>query len=226
MDIRYLLTLIVFGALADSVDPCIFALYVSLLLASSIGGLKRVSKVATAFVSSVFVGYLVFGAILRLVVTSWQVPRWVLTIVLIVYAVAMLIYATFFEGGGNETVCREDRIACRIASSLKLDRFAKAETSTLGVSLLGFLASFTLLPCSAGMYIAFNFVTADLGLWAWLPLATLYTAIFVLPLVIITIAIIGLTKIKRVYEAALSKQRILKIAASIAMIAIAVWMSL
>ncbi|MEM0214054.1 MAG: hypothetical protein QW348_07355 [Ignisphaera sp.] len=226
MDIRYLLTLIVFGALVDSIDPCIFALYISLLLTSSVSGLKRVLKIATAFVSSVFLGYLVFGAILRVIVVSWQVPRWVLTAVLIVYAIAMLIYTIFFEGEGSEAVCREDRIACRIASSLKFDRFAKAETSILAVSLLGFLASFTLLPCSAGMYIAFNFVTANLGLWAWLPLAMLYTAIFVLPLVIITVAVIGLTKIKRVYEAALSKQRILKIAASIAMIAIAMWISL
>ncbi|MEM0027146.1 MAG: hypothetical protein QXD38_04345 [Ignisphaera sp.] len=226
MDIGYLFTLIVFGALVDSVDPCIFALYISLLVTASVSGLKRVSKIALAFVSSVFVGYLVFGAILRMIVASWQFPRWLLSVVLIVYALAMLIYTIFFEGGGNEVVCREDRIVCRIASSLKLDRFATAETSVLGVSLLGFLASFTLLPCSAGMYIAFNFVTADLGVWAWLPLAMLYTAIFILPLVLITIAVIGITKIRRVYEAALSRQRILKTIASIAMIAIAIWIYL
>ncbi len=62
-----------------------------------------------------------------------------------------------------------------------------------------------------------------MGFAAWLPLACLYTAFFVLPLIIIAVAVIGLTKISTLYKYALSKQRFIKIAASIIMMAIALY---
>jgi len=216
-----LLTLIVFGALADSIDPCIFALYVSLLLSASLAGLKHIAKTAAAFVSSVYIGYLLFGVILKTLVASWTPPRWILSAILIVYALAMIVYTMFFEGEASEMVCREDRIECKIASTLNLNRFANTKTSVFIISVLGFVASFTLLPCSAGLYIVFNFVTANMELLLWFPLAMLYTAIFVSPLILIAIAVAGLTKIEKAYRYLLSRQRLFKVAASIAMIIIA-----
>jgi cytochrome c-type biogenesis protein len=223
-DLWQIVSFIVFAALADSIDPCIFALYTSLLLSASIGGLKRVSRVATAFISSVYIGYLIFGAILKLLFNLTNPPRWVLSAILLCYGVAMLIYTLLASDEGFDiAVCREDRAVCRLAKKLRLDAIDPNRYGVVGIVLLGFIASFTLMPCSAGLYVTFNIITKDVGFAAWLPLACLYTAFFVLPLIIIAVAVIGLTKISPLYKYALSKQRFIKIAASIIMMAIALY---
>jgi cytochrome c biogenesis protein CcdA len=129
----------------------------------------------------------------------------------------MLIYTLLASDEGF------DIAVCRLAKKLRLDAIDPNRYGVVGIVLLGFIASFTLMPCSAGLYVTFNIITKDVGFAAWLPLACLYTAFFVLPLIIIAVAVIGLTKISTLYKYALSKQRFIKIAASIIMMAIALY---
>jgi len=221
-DVGQLLYLTVFGGLADSVDPCIFALYTSLLLSASIGGLKNVSKIAIAFISGVYLGYLLFGAMLKTIFNLASIPQWIFSIVLLGYGIAMLIH-THLESSEvfNPALCKEDRTVCKLAKKLRLGTIDPNKHGATGVALLGFIASFTLFPCSAQLYALFNFVTRSFGFTAWLPLACLYTAFFVLPLILISLAVIGLTRVSRIYGYVLSRQKIIKISASFIMIAIA-----
>jgi len=212
----------------DSVDPCIFALYISLLLSASLGGLENVRKTATAFISSVYVGYLLFGALLKTVLNLASAPWWVFSVALLVYAIAMLIYSLLESGEEvlNPTLCREDRVVCKLVKRLRLDAIDPNKHGATGVALLGLVASFTLFPCTAQLYVLFNIVTKNLGFATWIPLACLYTAFFVLPLILISLAVVKLMKVSIVYSYALSKQRIVKIAASVMMIAIAIYLLL
>jgi cytochrome c biogenesis protein CcdA len=227
IDWGYILSLVVLGGLADSLDPCIFALYTSILLTASVAGLRRVSSVATSFICGVYVGYLIFGSILRFMLRSFNPPSYALSALLIAFSLAMLIYTLFFEDGGAELgVCREDRVVCRIANALRLSRIDVGRYGALGAGAIGFVASLTLLPCSAGLYIAFNIVTLYMGFWSWLPLACLYTLFFIIPYVLIAIAFIGITRVPKLYSLLLERQKLIKVGACIAMIGVAIYLLL
>jgi len=227
IDWGYILSLIVLGGLADSLDPCIFALYTSILLTASAAGLRRISSVATSFICGVYIGYLIFGAVLRFVLGSFNPSSYVLSALLIAFSLAMLIYTLFFEEESVELgVCREDRVACRIANTLRLSKVDVGRYGALGAGAIGFVASLTLLPCSAGLYIAFNIVTLHMGFWAWLPLACLYTLFFIIPYALIAIAFIGITRVPKLYSFLLERQKPIKVGACIAMIGVALYLLL
>lgn len=222
LDMPSLIGLTITYALIDSVDPCIYALYIA-LLAPFIINMKKLVATAACFIVSVFTGYLLFNAILRFILTILSPPRWVLSLVLVIYGSAVILYAYLFSKDRDSDVCREDRPLCKFINMLKINPNA---ISMIGVALLGFIASFTVLPCSAGMAIVFNVTTRSFGFWYWVPLAILYTAVFVLPLIALTLMIIGLTKIDLAYKLMLENQRWIKIGGGLLMICVAVFLNL
>jgi hypothetical protein len=54
--------------------------------------------------------------------------------------------------------------------------------------------SLTILPCSAGLYIAYILITANTPMYLWIPLTILYILVFVSPLVLVTMGLVGLFK--------------------------------
>lgn len=218
-DLWSLLSFIVIGAVIDSIDPCIYALYLSILVPTLVN-IRRCIAMAMAFIFSVFFGYLLFNGFLRLILSVSTPPRWILSIVLMIYAIIIGLYTIFFEDNRSNEVCREDRVLCKILNRFNL---GKLSLSVTGVIILGFIASFTVLPCTAGMAIAFNIITLRLGLATWVPLAILYTLIFILPLIALSLIVIGLTKIEKIYEAILRRQKLIKIGGAVLMICIAIW---
>jgi len=213
-----LIWFIIMGAIIDSIDPCIYVLYVSLLTVSATD-IRHVMKISSSFILSVYIGYLVFNAILRFVLNIVSPSRSILSFVLILYALALILYTLLLERNNVEDICREDRPLCRFINRFDL---RLRTLNIFSVAVIGFLASFTILPCSAGMVLAFNIVTRDLGFSAWIPLAALYTTVFVSPLLLISLAVIGLTKIKNVYELILRHQKLVKILGGILMILVAI----
>jgi cytochrome c biogenesis protein CcdA len=97
-------------------------------------------------------------------------------------------------------------------------------TPVLGASLIGFAASLFLLPCTSGPYIVIigmlaNTATQMKGVW----LLLLYNAIFVLPFIIITIAVgFGLTSTSRVEKWRLEKLRKLRLISGAVMFALGI----
>lgn len=219
-DMWSLISFVIIGALIDSIDPCIYTLYIALLVPTAIN-FRRCVNVAVAFITSVYIGYLLFNAILRLVLLISSPPQWILSAILIAYALSVLTYSIIFDRGRYNDVCREDRLLCRFINRIGL---SIESADIVWIAVLGLISSFTVLPCSAGMAIAFNIVTKGFGLGFWVPLAMLYTTIFVLPLIALTLIVIGITKIHNLYNTMLRKQLWIKIGGAVVMIAVALWL--
>ncbi|MEM1645529.1 MAG: hypothetical protein QXL96_06640 [Ignisphaera sp.] len=223
-DIGSLLSLVIVYALIDSIDPCMYALYAS-LLASFIANTRKLMAMAITFLLSIFLGYLMFNTILKIVLFLVAPPRWILSIALSIYGLLIILYTIFFSKNRNieSYVCREDRLLCKFLNIIKIDL---STLSLIGIAALGFITSFTVLPCSAGMAIAFNVITRNLGFIAWIPLAILYTLIFILPLIALTLVVLGLAKIGAVYKYLLENQVLIKIFGGSLMLIVAILIGL
>lgn len=216
-----ILTWVVSMALIDSVDPCIFAMYASILASSMLAGTREAVKVGSTFIASIYAGYFLFGLLLR--VASMRLPVWLLATLVLAYGVVNLALALRGREGKRKLVCREDDIPCRLASAFNLAKLVK---SPLWIAVLGFIASFTLLPCSAGLYVLYQFVTGyyNYPFSLWIPLTMLYVAVFVLPLVLILLAFMGLSSVIKLHEVLLARERLVKVVGSAIMVSAAIYM--
>lgn len=218
INIATLLFTAVTFALIDSIDPCVFTLFISILTSSILVDVKHALKVGCSFILSLYFGYVLFGLLIRY--ASLTLPRVVLGLIVIFYALVVLWLA--IHGGKAKTslepLCREGDVPCIIASRLKT---AIAALNTLTAGLLGFIAAFTLLPCSAGLYFVYNITIAKFGYTLWIPLTLIYVAVFVSPLVLIMVMFMGLSKVGNIYLRIVNHERVLKIAASVIMLVVA-----
>ncbi|MEM3948395.1 MAG: transmembrane electron transporter [Zestosphaera sp.] len=218
-----LLGLLVSWALADSVDPCIFVLFVSILTSASLIGVKHVAKVGVSFIAATFAGYMIFGFLLRILASG--LPRWLMASVMIFYGLASLLsLARGRKSDGNQLICREDELPCRIASMLGLNKILRAEV--LSTAVLGLIVSFTLLPCSAGLYILYNVIMSQYGFLTLLPLTMLYVAIFESPLVLVLLVFVGVSRVRSVHEVLLSRERPIRALGALMMIVISFYLFL
>lgn len=204
-------------AIVDSVDPCVFVLFISMLTSSLLVSVKHAIKIGCSFIISMYMGYTLFGLLIRYALPS--LPRGLLALIILLYATVVGLLALFTgKRKSEEFVCREDDVPCRIISKLRLHQVA---FNTVTAGLIGFIASFTLLPCSAGLYFVYNIATARYGYTLWIPLTLLYVAIFVLPLILILLGFIGLSRVGSIYSRIVGLEKPLKILASLIMYIIA-----
>lgn len=206
-------------ALIDAFDPCMFAIYSALLISASMISINRVCMVGPAFIISSYIGYFIFGLLLRHV--SLSLPRYVLAAATVVYGVVMLLHSLIWRTVEVDGVCREGDVVCRIGRVLKLDVFVYR--GAVFVFLIGFIAAFTLFPCTAGMYIVFNVLTAELGFVEWLSLALVYVTVFTSPLILILLSFIGIVKLKNIHHTLLLHQNLIKLAGSVLLIAASIY---
>jgi cytochrome c-type biogenesis protein len=219
MDISTLTT-VIWLALIDSFDPCIFAIYTSLLISVSVVNMRKTFATGLAFIASAFIGYSLFGIFLRYITLS--LPRYILALITTIYGFVMLFHTLIKRRNASyNNICREDEITCKIGRILKFDVFI--DKGIAFICLVGFIAAFTLFPCTAGMYIVFNLLTIELSFIEWLPLALFYVTVFISPLILILISFMGITRIRGVYNAMLTHQDLLKILGSALLIAISIY---
>ena len=233
VDLVALIGFAVTWALIDSFDPCIFALFATLLASSMLVDTKQALRVGAAFIASTYIGYVLFGLLLRIASTYifellsriaavLGAPIKLLALLLYAYGLFALASA-LFSAKREEVVCREDDVTCKLANRLRLTKFA---SGVLPAAVLGIVASFTLMPCSAGLYILYNIVTRQYSYALWIPLTLLYVAVFVLPLVLILLAFFGLSKRSNIYVALLKYEGLIKLAGSLIMLSAATYMVL
>ncbi|MEM1803809.1 MAG: hypothetical protein QXO48_03710 [Desulfurococcaceae archaeon] len=215
-DIATLLAMVAVFALVDSVDPCIFMLFVSMLTSSALVNVKYALKIGCTFILSVYIGYVIFGLLLRYAALS--LPAYLLVLVMVLYALTTLTM-TLRREKSSEVVCRENDVPCWLINKLRLNTIP---VNAVSAGIVGFIASFTLLPCSAGLYILYNYTTRNFGYELWIPLTLLYVFIFVLPLILIMLSIAGLVKRRGVYTALTKYEKQVKVAAAIVMLILAV----
>ncbi|MFH1172951.1 MAG: cytochrome c biogenesis protein CcdA, partial [bacterium] len=102
----------------------------------------------------------------------------------------------------------------------------RSVTSIPGAALAGLLVSFFLLPCTSGPYIVILGLLADTTtrLQA-IPLLLLYNLIFVLPMIIITLAVYrGLTSPSQLEEKRVKRIKQVHLITGLVMILLGVWM--
>jgi cytochrome c-type biogenesis protein len=168
-------------ATADSVNPCTFYIFVTLMLALSLKSISQRSLVAiaSAFILGVYVGYYLLG--IGIAVVGSMVPRIILLTVAIAYG-GIVIMNTVSE------IIRGRPLTPKPGKLLSGRAVRAADAAAAAV--LGLTLSFTLLPCSGGPLVAFIAAAVSSGLTVpkITALLLLYNAIFVAPLVAIAIA--------------------------------------
>lgn len=168
LSVTHLLTLTASLALSDSINPCTIYLYIVLLAASAIATWSRgststhVARVGSAFILAVALGYSLLG--IGLLKVLWLVPKYILAIVGIAFGLWVVLSAAM---GVSKGVGRE--------YMFKL--IPRAAESAAMSFILGFLASVTLLPCSAGPYIVFLGIISTIPIILAIPILTTYLSL-------------------------------------------------
>ncbi|MCS7107295.1 MAG: hypothetical protein NZ902_04235 [Acidilobaceae archaeon] len=173
-------------ALIDSVDPCIFALYLGILASLATTGIRAVLTISASFILGVFVGYFSFGLLLKNVLTLLSIDRRFLALVLMLYGL-LVIYTSLpraIRPREARLECRQDDLPCRLASAMGL--YGASPRNSLVAGILGFVTAITLLPCTSGMYVVYNVLMQEVGLMLWILYTFIYNFVFVLPLILIS----------------------------------------
>ncbi|MCX8196237.1 MAG: hypothetical protein N3F67_04085 [Acidilobaceae archaeon] len=214
---------IVMLALIDSVDPCIFAIYVGILASMSSIGIGALVRVAVSFIVGVFIGYLSFGLFLKSVLAELPIDRRLLALLLLLYGL-LVLYSSLpaaLRVREARMECRQEDLPCRVAIALGL--YGASPRGALVAALLGFVAAITLLPCTSGMYIVYNVLMREVSLWVWALYTIVYNVVFVSPLVVISAAFIFTASVPSVSFFLLSRAEQIKVIGGFIAVLVAIY---
>ena len=177
---------VILAAAADSVNPCTFAVLVLLLGTLLVAGKKgKMWQAGLAFIAAIYTSYFLMGIGIFSAIQAAGVQR---PFILVVSGLAILLglwntkdYFAYGKWFTIEVPKRWRPLVKKITGSV---------VSVPGAFAVGVLDSLFLLPCSSGPYIAILALlsktsTKSHGIW----LLLLYNLIFILPLLIITLAV-------------------------------------
>jgi cytochrome c biogenesis protein CcdA/glutaredoxin len=177
---------VVLAAAADSVNPCTFAVLVLLLGTLIVAGRRgKMLAVGASFISAIYITYFLMGLGIFTAIQTAGVQR---PFILAVSSLAILLglwnMKDYFAYGKWFTI----EVPQRWRPVVK--KLTSSAVTVPGAFAVGVLDSFFLLPCSSGPYIAIlALLSAATTRGTALLYLLFYNLIFVLPLVIITLAI-------------------------------------
>jgi cytochrome c biogenesis protein CcdA/glutaredoxin len=209
------------AAMVDAINPCAFAVLI-LLVATIIGaqGRKRALMAGLLFSLSVFISYFLMGFGLYKAIGAFNLPKILSIIVGIVAIIIGLANLKDFFWYGKIFV-----MEVPMSWRPKLQTIIKGVTSPLGAFGTGFLVSLFLLPCTSGPYLVI------LGLLAGktenmkaISLLLLYNLVFILPMIVITLAMYLGVRAKRLEEFRQRNIKILHLIAGAIMLFIGVYL--
>jgi cytochrome c biogenesis protein CcdA/glutaredoxin len=185
--VNLLLPAVVAGALADSVNPCEFAVLILLLTAIlASGSPKRALKAGLLFSLAIFISYLLMGLGLYKALAWGNLPRFFLIGIGVLAIVLGLFNMKDYFWYGKGGFLMEVPMSWRP----QLKSLIFSVTSPAGAFFIGFLVSLFLLPCTSGPYIIILGMLSQRTLFVQaLGYLILYNIIFILPMVLITLAI-------------------------------------
>ncbi len=185
MDIEFLLVLIP-AALADSINPCAFAILFIILssILSQSGSKSRAMQTGIAFTSAIFVSYYLMGiGLYKAFAMSNQF------LYLQIFAASLAI----FIGLGNikDYLFPEKFFSMELPMTLraKSRNLIKHITSPIGWFFIGILISLFLLPCTWGPYLTvLTYLASESPTiqFQWYFYLLVYNIIFILPFLTIT----------------------------------------
>jgi cytochrome c biogenesis protein CcdA len=178
------LPVLIGASLADSINPCSFAVLIILMttiLAS--GRKKRALYSGLAFSLSIFISYLLMGLGLYSVIASFETSRVFMQIVGVLAILLGLFNLKDFFWYGKGFL-----MEVPLSWRPKLKSLLNSITNPIGAFFIGFLVSLFLLPCTSGPYIVIIGMLGNENTYAnaiWL--LVLYNLIFILPMLGITL---------------------------------------
>jgi cytochrome c biogenesis protein CcdA len=190
-------------ALADAVNPCVYAMVVLILLAIITRDPKNRCGVllsGLAFSLAVFLIYFVYGAIIILffksVASLFAVVKPFIYFAVAVLAIVLgLINIRDFFSYAPGRVGSEMPIMFRP----KVKKIIAKVTDPKGAFLAGAFVTLFLLPCTAGPYVILGGILSSVEFAATLPWLLFYNLIFVLPIVLITLIVyFGFSSVEKV----------------------------
>jgi len=177
--------LVAAAGLIDGVNPCAFAVLVFLLISFTASRSRREMLLSgLAYVSAVFLFYILAG----------------LGILRFIEAAGLTYYFSMFAGivaviAGSISIL--NAVSDRFPLSLSIPQSSKGLMDTLmkkasipAAFLLGIVVGVFELPCTGGIYLAIlSLLSSEMTFYEGVPYLVLYNAFFVLPLLLITMAV-------------------------------------
>jgi len=215
-----LLPALIAGALADSINPCAFAvliLLVTTILAAS--NAVRALKAGLLFSLAIFLSYLAMGLGLYKALTFGTLPQiFMKAIAVLAIIFGLLNLKDYFWYGGGGFV-----MEVPMSWRPRMKRLIMSVTSPLGAFFVGFLVSLFLLPCTSGPYIVILGMLAQRTQFARaLCYLILYNLIFVAPMVLLTLAIYKGLSPEKAEEVRQKRLRLLHLIAGVILIGMGV----
>ena len=188
-----LLTQITGLALADAINVCALAVLTAVLiniLTNNAENSKKVLHAGFAFIAAIFIGYLFYSYLLvQIFKTLAEQIRGITPILYNGFAILIMIVGAL--NVKDFFVYQRGNIATEMPLSLrpKVNRLIKKINSPKGAFVIGIFVTIFLLPCTiAPLMVAANLL-AGYSLLGLLPWFIYYIAIFVLPMIVITLAV-------------------------------------
>ncbi len=210
------------AAVVDAINPCAFAVLIILMTTILAANSKKKALFAgLAFTISIYISYYLMGFGLFSAIQAAGITHWFYAIVAVLAIFIGLFNLKDYLWYGKWFV-----MEVPVSWRPKLKMLLRGVTSVPGAFLIGFVVSLFLLPCTSGPYIVI------LGLLAkaatrnvailWL---LLYNFIFILPMLIITLAIyFGFTTTEKAEEWRTKKLKILHLIAGVVILLLGIGM--
>lgn len=202
------LPLVIGAGLIDGINPCAFAVLIFLLtfLIEVSSTKKRMIKAGIAYVFAVYVTYFLAGIGLLAAIQVTGLSRIILVIAAIIAIGAGLINIKdyFWYGKGFSLQISQNRRGI-------IERWTRRANIPAAL-VLGFLVSMFELPCTGGVYLAILAMLANTGTQLQaVPHLLLYNLMFVLPLVVIIIAVTFGMKAEHIENWRQKKKNVMKL---------------
>jgi cytochrome c biogenesis protein CcdA len=215
---------VVCGAAIDAINPCEFAILI-LLMASMLAGeqnRKKALLAGLAFTAAVFLSYFLMGigvfSLIRQYTLSFSGVFYKIIGILALVVGVLNIKDYFWYGKG---------ILMEVPQSWrpKMKSLIRGVTNPCGAFFTGFLVSLFLLPCTSGPYaVILGMLAAKTTFAKAFAYLILYNVIFILPMVIIVLAMyLGLPP-ERAEQWRKQKIRLLHLIAGLLLVALGIFM--
>lgn len=199
---EFALAKIVSLAAVDAVNPCALAVLTLMLIAILTYNPKKKKNVLLAgfaFTLSVFIMYLFYGLVIirffQVIQTLTAIRLWLYKILGVVAILLGLLNLRDFFHYKPGRLGTEMPIALRP----KVKKIISGITSPKGAFVVGLFVTVFLLPCTIGPYVIAGGILSALELMKTIPWLLLYNAIFVLPMLAITLVVYaGIKKVEDV----------------------------
>ena len=209
------------GAFLDSINPCEFA--VLIILISTIltkGRRKTALKAGLAFASAIFLAYFLMGFGLFSAIQLLNVSSIIFKVVgVLAIIVGLLNIKDFFWYGKG--------LLMEVPMSWRpyMKRIIKATTSPKGAFFTGLIVSLFLTPCTSGPYIVIlGMLSNKATMLQAVPLLILYNAIFIAPMVLLTLLFVKGYSTERAERIRQKSLRLLHLIAGVLMLGLGVLM--